>query len=143
MGTRGLRSGDIESLVILPFDNFTGDDQLDYVAAGMYSSLIGDMGKVRGLRVLGKTTSNAYKETNLTAADIAKKHNVEALVEPTLTCYGDMVCLQVRVITPYPEEKVLWVGDFMEDKSQILNLYNRIISKVFGQLWRPHNSKSI
>ncbi len=36
MGTRGLRSGDIESLMILPFDNFTGDDQLDYVAAGMH-----------------------------------------------------------------------------------------------------------
>ena len=37
MGTRGLRSGDIQSLVILPFNNFTGDDRLDYVAAGMNS----------------------------------------------------------------------------------------------------------
>ena len=134
MGTRGLRPGDIESLVILPFDNFTGDEQLDYVADGMHASLIGDMGKVSGLRVLGQTTSNAYKKTDMTATDIAKKDNVDALVEPTLTCYGDMVCLQVRVITPYPEEKVLWVGDFMEDKSQILNLYNRIISDVAHEL---------
>jgi len=134
MGTRGLRPGDIESLVILPFDNFTGDDQLDYVAAGMHSSLIGDMCKVAGLRVLGQTTSNAYKKTDMTATDMAKKDNVDALVEPTLTCYGDMVCLQVRVITPYPEEKVLWVGDFMEDKSQILNLYKRIISDVAHEL---------
>jgi adenylate cyclase len=134
MGSRGLRPGDIESLVILPFDNFTGDDQLDWVAAAMHSSLIGDMGIVSGLRVLGETTSNAYKKTDLTATEIAKKDNVDALVEPTLTCYGDMVCLQVKVITPYPEEKVLWVGDFMEDKSQILNLYKRIISKVAGEL---------
>jgi len=134
MGTRGLRPGDIESLVILPFDNFTGDEQLDYVAAGMHSSLIGDMGKVSGLRVLGQTTSNAYKKTDMTATNIAKKDNVDALVEPTLTCYGDMVCLQVKVITPYPEEKVLWVGDFMEDKSQILNLYNRIVSDVAHEL---------
>ena len=134
MGTRGLRPGDIESLVILPFDNFTGDDRLDWVAAGMHSSLIGDMGKVSGLRVLGRTTSNAYKVTDMTATDIAKKDNVDALVEPTLTCYGDMVCLQIRVITPYPEEKVLWVGNFMEDKSQILNLYNRIISDVTHEL---------
>jgi TolB-like protein len=133
-GTRGLRHGDIESLAILPFDNFTGDDQLDWVASGMHSSLIGDMGKVSGLRVLGKTTSNAYKETNMTAADIAKKHNVDALVEPTLTCYGDMVCIQVRVITPYPEEKLLWVEDYMEDKSQILNLYNRITRKIVNEL---------
>jgi tetratricopeptide (TPR) repeat protein len=71
----------------------------------------------------------------MTATDIAKKGNVDALVEATLTCYGgDTVCLQVKAITPYPEEKVLWVGDFMEDKSQILNLYNRIISEVAHEL---------
>jgi len=133
-GTRGLRSGDIQSMVILPFNNFTGDDQLDWVASGMHSSLIGDMGMVTGLRVLGETTSNTYKKTDLTATEIAKKDNVDVLVEPTLTCYGDMVCLQVKVITPYPEEKVLWVGDYMEDKSQILNLYKRIISKVTHEL---------
>jgi len=134
MGTRGLRPGDIQSLVILPFHNFTGDDQLDWVADGMTTSLIGDMGKVGELRVLGTTTSNAYKETDLTAADIAKKHNVGALVEPTLTCYGDMVCVQVRVITPYPEEKVIWVGDYMEDKSQILKLYNRMSREIADEL---------
>ena len=75
ISTRGLRSGDIESMVILPFNNFTGDDQLDWVAAGMHSILIGDMGKVSGLRVLGETTSNAYKKTYLTATEIAKKDN--------------------------------------------------------------------
>jgi TolB-like protein/Tfp pilus assembly protein PilF len=131
---KGLRSGDIQSLAILPFDNFTGDEQLDWVAAGMHSSLIGDMGKVSGLRVLGKTTSNTYRETDMTATDIAKKHNVDALVEPTLTCYGDMVCVQVRVITPYPEEKLLWVEDYMEDKSQMLNLYNRITKQIADEL---------
>ena len=131
MGTRGLRPGDIESLVILPFDNFTGDDQLDYVAAGMHSILIGEMGKVRGLRVLGPTTSYAYRETDMTATDIAKKGNVDALVEATLTCYGgDTVCLQVKAITPYPEEKVIWVQNFIVEKSQILNLYNRITRQI-------------
>ncbi len=133
-GTRGLRPGDIQSLMILPFDNFTGDDQLDYVASGMHSSLIGDMGKVGGLRVLGQKTSKAYKETDMTATDIARESNVDAMVEPTLTCYGDMVCIQVRVITPYPEEKLLWVEDYMEEKSQILNLYNRITRKIADEL---------
>jgi len=133
-GTRGLRSGDIASLMILPFDNFTGDEQLDYAAAGMHSMLIGNMGRVTGLRVMGETTSNSYKETVLTATEIAKKDNVDALVEHTLTCYGDIVCLQVRVITTYPEEKVLWVEDFMVDKSQILNVSNQIISKVADEL---------
>jgi len=55
-------------------------------------------------------------------------------VEPTLTCYGDMVCVQVRVITPYPEEKVLWVEEYHEEKSQILKLYNRMSRKIADEL---------
>ena len=132
--TRWLRSGGIESLAILPFNNYTGDDQMDWVASGMHASLIGDMGKMTGLRVLGETTSKAYKDAKMTATEIADKNHVEAIVEPTLTCYGDMVCIQVKVITTRPEEKVLWVEEYMEDKSQILNLYNRITRRIADEL---------
>lgn len=48
-----LKPGMIQSLAILPFDNYTGDEKLDYVAAGMHSALIGDMGKLGALRVTG------------------------------------------------------------------------------------------
>lgn len=133
-GRSGLRSGDIKSLAILPFDNYTGDNGLDYVAAGMHSTLIGDMGKLGELRVIGKTTSNAYRNTDISAPDIARELNVEALVEPTVTCYGDSVCIQIRVITFFPEERQLWVGDFKEDKSQILNLYNRITRQIADEI---------
>jgi len=41
-----IKAGMIQSMVVIPFDNYTGDEQLDYVASGMHASLIGDMGKV-------------------------------------------------------------------------------------------------
>lgn len=46
------------SMVILPFGNFTGDEELEYFVSVMHASLIGDMGKIGGLRVIGKTSSN-------------------------------------------------------------------------------------
>ena len=54
-GANKLQAGDIQSLVVLPFDNFTGDEGLEYFVSGMHSSLIGDMGKISGLRVISKT----------------------------------------------------------------------------------------
>jgi TolB-like protein len=133
-GSDQLKAGDIKSLAILPFDNFTGDDQLDYVAAGMHSSLIGDMGKVGGLRVIGKTTSSMYKNAGMSAPEIARELDVEALVEPTVTCYGDTVCVQIRLITTYPEDRQFWVGEYMEDKSQIMSLYNRITQQIADEV---------
>ena len=42
-GDKQLRAGDIQSLVILPFDNFTGDDQLEYV--DIWNPMLGENGK--------------------------------------------------------------------------------------------------
>jgi len=133
-GPKLLRAGDIQSLLILPFDNFTGDDQLDYVAAGMHSSLIGDMGQISGLRVIGKTTSNIYKGVDMSLPQIATELNVEAVVEPTVMCYGDSVCIQIRVVTPFPEEKQIWIGEYKEEKSQIMNLYNRVTKQIADEV---------
>jgi TolB-like protein/Tfp pilus assembly protein PilF len=125
-----IKAGDIQSLVVLPFDNFTGDDELEYFVSGMHASLIGDMGRVGGLRITSKTTSNKYKDAKLSIPEIAEELSVDAVVETQIMCLGDTICMQVRVITPYPEEKELWSSDYRQEKSQILNLYNRVTRQI-------------
>jgi len=125
-----IKPGMIQSMVVLPFDNYTGDEQLDYVAAGMHASLIGDMGKVGALRVIGTTSSNVFKNTDKSAPDIAEELNVDLVLEPTLTCYGDTVCILVRAIANFPEEKQIWVAEYREDKSKILSLYNQVTKQI-------------
>ena len=134
MPTKNLKAGDIQSLLVLPFDNFTGDDGLDYVAAGMHSSLIGDMGRISGLRVISKTTARIYKNLDLSLSEIATEANADAIVEPTVMCYGDSVCVQIRVITPFPDEKQLWIGEYKEEKGQILNLYNEVTKQIAEEI---------
>jgi TolB-like protein len=133
-GPKQLRAGDIQSLLILPFDNFTGDDQLDYVAAGMHSSLIGDMAQISSLRIISKTTARRYKDLEMSLPEIATILNADAVVEPIVMCYGDSVCIQIRVITPFPEEKQLWIGEYKEEKSQIMSLYNQVTKQIAEEL---------
>jgi tetratricopeptide (TPR) repeat protein len=133
-GPKGLMAGDIQSLLVLPFDNFTGDDQLDYITAGMHSSLIGDMGQIGGLRIISKTTANIYKNLALSLPEIATQANADAIVEPSVMCYGDSVCLQIKVITPFPEEKQIWMGEYKAEKSQILNVYNNVCKQIAQEI---------
>jgi tetratricopeptide (TPR) repeat protein len=73
-GFKQVQAGSIQSLVVLPFDNFTGNEELDYFVSGMHASLIGDMGKINGLRVVSKTTSNTFKDLdNWVIKDIANE----------------------------------------------------------------------
>ncbi len=133
-GTKQLHAGDIQSLVVLPFDNFTGDDQLEYFVSGMHASLIGDMGKIGGLRVISKTSSNIYKDIDMSVPEIASELGVDAIVEAQVMCLGDSICVQFKLISAFPEEELLWIGDYKEEKSQILNLYNRVTKKIADEV---------
>lgn len=129
-GPKGLRAGDIQSLVILPFDNFTGDESLEYFVSGMHASLIGDMGQVGGLHVKSRTSSSAFREMNMTIPEIALELGVDAALETAVMCLGDTICIQLRLVSTTGDEEQLWVADYREEKSQILNLYNRITKQI-------------
>jgi TolB-like protein/Tfp pilus assembly protein PilF len=136
-----LKPGMIESLVILPFDNYTGDEKLDYFVSGMHSSLISDVGKIGSLRVISETTSEAYKNAKKTLPQIASELDVDAVVEAQVMCLGDSICLQVRVVSADKKEKQLWVGNFHEDKRKILGLYNQVTKKIADEVMVKLSSK--
>jgi len=129
-GTKGLKAGDIQSLVILPFDNFTGDDELENMVSSMHSLLIGDIGQVGGLKVKSRTSSAAFKDMGMTIPEIASELNADAALETAVMCLGDTICLQFRLVSTTGDEEQLWVADYREEKSQILNLYNRITKQI-------------
>jgi len=133
-GGNQLRAGDIQSLVILPFENFTGDDQLKNMISSMHALLIGDIGQISGLRVIGNTSSNIYRGAGKSAKEIARELNVDGVVETTIMCLGDSVCMQCRLVNTNGDEKQIWSADYNEDKRQILNLYNRITKRIANEV---------
>ncbi len=124
----------IKSIAVLPFENYTGSDELEYFVAGMHSSLIGDIGKISALRVISKTTSNAYKNVEKSISDIASELRVDAVIEASVLGLGDSVLIQVKLVSAFPEEQQLWVQDYYEEKSQILNLYNRVTKEISKEI---------
>jgi tetratricopeptide (TPR) repeat protein len=129
-----LRAGQIQSLVILPFENFTGDEQLEWLVSGMQASLIQDMGRISSFDVLNKTTSNVYKNTGMTSQEIASERDADALIEADVMCHGDTICFQMRLIRAFPEEETIWSEEYREAKSQIQNLYNRIGKQIADEV---------
>ncbi|MGD9329652.1 MAG: adenylate/guanylate cyclase domain-containing protein, partial [Cyclobacteriaceae bacterium] len=120
------------SVLVMPFDNFTGSDTLEYFTAGMHNALIGEIGKIGNLHVKSKTTANAYRNVDKSIPEIASELGVNVVVEGSVLCIGDSICLQVRMVDTENEEKVLWVNDFKVERSQVQNLYG-IVTKDFSK----------
>ncbi len=125
---------DISSLAILPFENFTGDESLEYFVSGMHSSLIWDIGKISALKVTSKTSSRAYQNTNKSIPEIASELGVEAIVETSVLGIGNDIQLQVKLVGAYPEEKRLWIKEYKEEKSRILGLYNKVTKEISQEI---------
>jgi TolB-like protein/Tfp pilus assembly protein PilF len=125
----------INSIVILPFDNFTGNDDNEFFVAGMQSSLITDMGRIGALKVMCNTTSNSFKGTDKSVRQIASELDVDAAVEASVTCLGDdSICIQTRLIYASGEEQQLWVKDFRVAKNQVLNFYNDVTKTISEEI---------
>jgi len=129
-----IKPGMIQSVAVLPFSNYTGDDRLDYVADGMHASLITDIMKVHALRVTGETSSKAYRNTDKSAPVIGEELRVDLLIEPTLTCYGDSICVLIRGVTTTKEEKQIFSREYRIDREEILNFYPRAAKEISREL---------
>jgi class 3 adenylate cyclase/TolB-like protein len=120
------------SVLILPFDNYTGSDTLEYFTAGMHNAIIGEIGKIGALQVKSRTTANAYKNVDKSIPEIASELGVNVVVEGSVLCVGDSICLEVRMVDTKNEEKLLWINNYKVERSQIQNLYS-IVTKDFSE----------
>ncbi len=123
-----------KSVLVLPFDNYTGSDTLDYFVAGMFSSLTTDMGRIDALRVISETTAKAYKENKKSIAEIASELNVDYVFEGSVSCIGKDICLRLKAISADEDEEQIWVKDYAEDAGEILNVYNKITKEISGEI---------
>jgi tetratricopeptide (TPR) repeat protein len=100
----------------------------------MHDAMIGDIGKVSALRVISTTTARTYQDTKKSIPEIATEIGVNTIIEPSVLCLGDSVCLRLKALSAYPEEKQLWVHDFKVEKSQILSMYSIVTKDIADRI---------
>jgi len=101
------------SLAVLPFTNFTGDTEQEWLVAGQHETLINELSKIsqiRPLRMISRSTVNAFKNYDRPISELAREINVDYLVEASVMSFGDSITLQLRLIYVYPEETVVWAN---------------------------------
>jgi len=124
-------SSQIPSLLVLPFDNFTGNDSLDYMMKGMHDALIADLSRMDALRVPSKTTANHCKQAGMSIPDIATELNIIYFLELSVVSLGDTIRLRAKLISAFPDEKQIWYNDYTFEASQSLNFNNLVSKEIF------------
>jgi TolB-like protein len=88
----------LPSIAVLPLVNPLGDSPQDYFADGMTEALIGDIARLKALRVVSHTSVMRYKGVQRPIPDIAAELNVETVLEGSVLKGGDRVRVSLRLI---------------------------------------------
>jgi TolB-like protein/DNA-binding winged helix-turn-helix (wHTH) protein/Flp pilus assembly protein TadD len=127
------RSSGIQSLAVLPLDNFSRDTSQDYFADGMTDELITDLAQIRALRVVSRTSVMMYKGSHKPLPEIARELNVDAVVEGSVLRSGDQVRITAQLIQ-LPADKHLWAESYQGNVRDTLALQNRVANAIADEI---------
>ena len=128
------RSGaTIHSVAVLPLANLSGDPSQEYFADGMTEELITQLGQIRALRVISRTSAMSYKNTPKPLAEIARELDVQAVVEGSVVHVGDRIRITAQLIR-VPADEHLWAHAYEGSFRDAFELQNEVSRAVATQI---------
>ena len=123
----------VHSLAVLPLQNLSGDPSQEYMADGMTEELIGRLANIHGLRVISRTSAMQFKNSQLSAPEIAKKLAVDAIVEGSVIREGTQVRVHAQLIRGATDEHI-WANEYQRQYGSILVLQDEIARAIAQQI---------
>ena len=123
----------IRSLAVLPLQNLSGDPSQDYVADGMTEELIGCLSRIHGLRVISRTSTMHFKNTQLSVPEIARMLAVDAIVEGSLVQEGHQIRVHAQLIRAATDEHI-WAGEYQREYHGILEVQEEVARNIVEQI---------
>ena len=123
----------INSIAVLPLENLTGDAEQEYFVDGMTEALIMNLAKIKSLRVISRTSVMQFKKTREPLPEIAKKLNVDAVVEGSVSRSGERVQITAQLIEA-ATDRHLWANNYQRDLRDVLMLQSELTDAIVGEL---------
>ena len=126
-----ITAGDMpkDRVAVLPLANFSPSPQDEYLAEGMTEELITAVSKIRGLRVIARTSVMKFKNTESDIAEIGRALNAGTILEGSFRKIGEKIRVTVQLIDAGTEEH-RWASNYDGDMSDIFTIQSDIAGKV-------------
>ncbi len=123
----------IRSLVVLPFENRSGDPAQEFFSDGMTDALIADLAQIAALRVISRTSAMRFKGTHPALSQIARELNVDGVVEGSALRVGDRVRITVQLVD-VASDRSLWAKSYERGMSDILALQSEVAHAIADEI---------
>jgi TolB-like protein/DNA-binding winged helix-turn-helix (wHTH) protein/Flp pilus assembly protein TadD len=123
----------VQALVVLPFDNLSGDPSQGYLVEGAREALITELSKLQNVRVIALSG----KEEKRGLAQLESDLGVDSVVEGSLIRSGDRIRVSARLVR-ISDQQTVWADSYESEVGELLALQKAaarsITTEIRGKL---------
>src|SRR5580704_8765338 len=123
------------SIVVLPFQNLTGDATQAYVADGVTASLTSDLSRIRDAFIVNAATAFTYKDKPVSAQQVGKDLGVHFVLQGSVQRSGTKIRINAQLADATSNAQ-LWSESFDGDQSDLFSLQDRVTTLVGNSIGR-------
>lgn len=121
------------SIAVLPFTNMSDDRQQDFLSDGISEDLITELSRFRGLFVIARNSSFAYKNQAIDVQHISSQLGVRYILEGSLRRAGNRIRVSAQLVDA-PTRKQVWAERYDRELEDIFNLQDEITQTIVAAI---------
>src|SRR5207245_613592 len=122
-----------KSIAVLPLLNESGDPKDEYFSDGLSEELIAALAQIKGLKVIGRSSSFRFKDKKTDIKTIGEELGVSTLLEGTVRRQGDQVRIVAELVNTGDGTEV-WARTFDRELKDIFAVQAEIAEAVATSL---------
>jgi adenylate cyclase len=121
------------SIVVLPFENLSGDKERDYFADGITDDLTTDLSHLDGSFVIARGTAYSYKGKPIDVKQIGRELGVRYLLEGSVRRVGETITINAQLVST-ETGAYIWADRFDGERSKLGELQVEFVSRLANSL---------
>jgi TolB-like protein len=119
----------VDTLVVLPFKNLSGDPKQQYFSDGITEELTGALGQNPALRVIAWDTASKYRNTGESARAIGEALNIANVLHGSIQHEGDQVRISVELVNAVTGYE-LWSQHYDDSFANIFQVQDKVSQAI-------------
>ena len=121
------------SIAVLPFANFSGDPESDYLTDGMTEEIIVRLSKISSLRVIALRSVLHFKNSDKRLDEIGRELGVSTVLEGSIRCRQDRVRIMVGLVD-ISNLSQLWAETYDQELKDIFAVQRDVSEQIASAL---------
>lgn len=123
------------SIAVLPFENLTGNSELDYLAAGLAEETNASLTQIdlKNLRLIGRVSAQAFATSNKPLSQVGRELGVDFVVASSLRAEQSKIRVTSRLVRVVDNEQ-MWTASFDREVTSSLGLQRELSIAIAEQV---------